>query len=278
MKLPITLAMLLLSALPSAAFARTFPEVCFVAPPAHEKYRYFENRPCLKTDAQAYIKQIKEALALYPDYIKNALRSVRRIEIESDFTEPAWSAPVPIDSDDPHGVFIGLRKKDLDEKIDLETYLSRSEKQSFGGTEGPEVKITFTKPAKLTPLDFILLHELARTIDYEKNVEKNWVALHHSDVPSLRGICLDHCGNKHLNPSDAKRIYEELFKNAFVSQRASISPVEDWGDSLTYCVMTRDLGADLVIQIGKDSFPTQQLIDSPAFAEKRKVLESLSKK
>jgi hypothetical protein len=257
--------LILLLLFPFSAFATEIPKVCLVDPPAHEEDRYQPNRPCLNEDATPYAHAIREAVELYPKIVQDELRHVQRIEIEKQFFGAAWSDPVKDD------VLIGLRKKELDEEIDLQTYLTRFERQTFGG-QGPEVKISPERVSKLRPVALILLHELSHALDYRLNLQKTWAPLHREHIDSLHGVCLNQCKGKSLDPKEAARIYPALFQNAFVSQLASISSREDWAESFTFFVFVKKLGAEISIS---PDFSVNKLIESPAFSEKRKNIESV---
>lgn len=259
--------------------------ICEVAPPLKEADRYKDQRTCLMTDTSRYQQKIAQAFALYPELVKQQFCHLKKIYLEQDFFGPAWSAPV--DEMNPQEILMGLRKKDLDQELNLEEYFSWFERQSFGGSKLVRVNITPALISKLAPLTFTLLHEIGHAVDYRErhNREKNdpqfpssWTALHWQDLevvktefdfPQRKKICLNHCRGVYLDQKKSHSFYQKLQRHGFISQLSALNAREDFADSFAHYIFVRYLKGDFKIHTShKKQFSTHDFLSRPAFSKK----------
>jgi len=266
--------------------------VCEVDPPTNEPDRYKDGRTCLKTDTSRYQATMRAAFDVFPDFLQRRFCQLNKIYIEKDYFGSAWSSAV--DEGNPTRFLIGLRKKDIDAKLDVAHYRTWFGQQSFGGNPdfsvNPKLPLVHIIGKSVSSTAFTLLHELGHTFDYEAkyNVakgdpafDKSWTHLSWEDIAAIstssdfdqrKSICLNRCQGHYLSAASAGGFYRDLFSHGFLSQLSAINAMEDFAESFAFYIAQKYMNIEFEVEASGKRSSVSAAMNDQRFREKLRYL------
>lgn len=267
------------------------------------------ERVCLE-GGQNYTAIFERLYDNYPPAFQKMFCSLHHLYIEKKFFGTAYAGTIEDENKKIIGAVMGIRQSVLDENLNLQTWASWKEQQSFGGVKDsytilphlPQIETTSQTNAN-DFLYFVIAHEFGHIFDFANDInafktckeypdegdpecemaEGTWGAISWitestakpaNEFPNRKGLCFYSCGQTPLSPELAPQIYADLHKTEFISTYATTQPWDDFADSLGYYLSAQNLKTRYILDTRQgQQYDIIEKLYSPVFAKKYQYIE-----
>ena len=218
------------------------------------------SRTCLP-GGDTYELTFLEIFDAYPKPLQNKMCGLNRIFIEQSFWASGY-AHIKTNA-------IGVRQDILDKHLSLSDWATWKEQSAYDYPKDAGLpKVSAHLPLSSSGAAYyIVTHELAHLIgvatgasDLGKQSFADWSwkkankrAVPQGLSPDWKRPCFYLCGHKSHATTRPQNTYETLRKSPFISLYATSNPAEDFAETLTFYVLSRQPGFRYVIQLADGS-------------------------
>ncbi|MGI9388258.1 MAG: hypothetical protein ACR2OX_12585 [Methyloligellaceae bacterium] len=240
--------------------------VCLVKPVQHLFRRSdLLSRTCLPS-SDTYKSTFLEIFDAYPKPLRNKMCGLNRIFIEQSFWASGY-AHVKTNA-------IGVRQDILDKHLSLSEWATWKERRAYDNPKASDKADTdLPRVSAHLPLlsngaaYYIVTHELAHLIDMatgasdlgkQSFADWSWKKANKRTVPQglspdWKRPCFYFCGHRSHATTRPQNAYEMLRKSPFISLYATRNPAEDFAETLTFFVSSKQTGFRYVIHLADGS-------------------------
>lgn len=287
------------------------PQIVCLVDKANGEAETFD-RPC-RPGGEKYVAAFEGHFDRAPEILQKMYCHLDRLFVESDFVGTAFAALHVVDGKTVGGG-IGIRREVLDQRIDLDRWLSWKEEVTFGGStqSGDPLLGIFryqsTFPTHEFFLDYILAHEMGHLFDFANGVnafedcrdeetpdggwrqvgactpksgtfsELSWERIDRArgaDEYPLRDKQCSYFCNGHYLPRDlSAEMFRQLMGTSFVSPYASRYAGEDWAETFAVSLMSWDRGFRWAVAADGVGFDLSAHFESDLLGAKREYVRT----
>ena len=241
--------------------------ICIVSPVPRLLWRSdVLERPCL-AGQRRFADPILDAYRRLPPLLQRRMCKLDRIFVERSFWASGYAHPKTNT--------IGIHQRMFKEQKTLARWATWKERLPFDmgdidkhvrtGQPIQLPRITIDAPNRsISSVFFIVVHELAHRLDMDQGLSRfphsqfakiSWRVQNRKIMsahlpPSWTAPCFYRCDNHKIPLADVRSTYQDLQRGGFVSLYASRHPSEDFAETLTYYVLSRQKDLDLKLHAG----------------------------
>lgn len=223
------------------------------------------SRTCLPGSG-SYQSTFLEIFDSYPKPLQKKMCGLNRIFVEQSFWASGY-AHVKTNA-------IGVRQDILDKNLSLSNWATWKEQHAYDHSkERDKADTDLPTVSAYLPLSasgaayYVVTHELAHLIDKATGASDmgqksfaGWSWKRANDVTVPQGLspdwkrpCFYLCGHKGSTTTRPRNAYDTLRKSRFISLYATRDPAEDFAETLTFFVLSRQPEFQYVIHLGDGS-------------------------